>query len=466
MSERDRNDEYDAPEFELGGDDGDAIKNRPAAGAAFAESTQELDLDWKGTSAATDFLGIEGDVRTDEVPAPIGAGLDTSGTAGLPADSWLHGIEDREEEALQQAQAAAEATETETRSNDHARLEGIRERVSGTGVGFPLKKVLAACVVLALAAGGAWYWKKLRDQRAQTTPVEVATQPTPGRPNTKKPAASTKPAPTVVGTQPEVEPPTNSDPTDPTAVVPLDPAAGPEAGSTDPVPTSEPVAVTPTIQFPDSTNTEPVSITATHPEPSTVDPNPVSLPTQVRALPESTNPIPGALRRATEADFANIWREQAVPLNAIAGDRRLRTVNVGQVRVMLDSGEYFEGALYAVGENRVWLDLDLGRISFEGTTVREITRIAAPASAVGAAKKGPDLSGLPHVEARLPGGWMSGRLVGREGNTVTLVTDDGIRMVIETDEVRPITARKTRVVGTVEKLGGFTGKPAGEPKKP
>ena len=81
-------------------------------------------------------------------------------------------------------------------------------------------------------------------------------------------------------------------------------------------------------------------------------------------------------------------------------------------------------------------------------------------------KTGQDLSGLPHVEVRLPGGWLAGRLVGREGNIVTIVTDYGIRMVIETDEVRPITARRTRVLGTVEKLGGFTGKPVEASKKP
>jgi hypothetical protein len=161
-----------------------------------------------------------------------------------------------------------------------------------------------------------------------------------------------------------------------------------------------------------------------------------------------------------------MWREQSVPLEAITGEQRLRTLNVGQVRVMLDSGEYFEGLLYAVGQNRVWLDLDLGRIAFEAATVREITRIPIPASTTVNGKKGPDLSLLPHVEVRLPGGWQAGRLIGREGNTITLVTDDGIRMVIESDEVRPITARKTRVLGTVEKLGGFTGKPAEAPKKP
>jgi hypothetical protein len=266
-----------------------------------------------------------------------------------------------------------------------------------------------------------------------------------------------------VGTKTVVEASTNTVPLDPNpepvVVVPDDPTSGPETPPSIPEPV---VAVTPPITFPDSTATDPAANTA--PIKIAPSPVPVSLPTNLRVPPASTTPIPGAVRRATEEDFAGFWREQSVPMEAIAGERRLRTINVGQVRVMLDSGEYFEGALYAVGQQRVWLDLDLGRIAFEAAAVRDITRITTPANAIG--KKGQDLSGLPHVEVRLPGGWMAGRLVGREGSTVTLVTDNGIRMVIESDEVRPISARKTRVLGTVEQLGGFTGKPAEAPKKP
>ncbi len=193
------------------------------------------------------------------------------------------------------------------------------------------------------------------------------------------------------------------------------------------------------------------------------EPPPVS--SKFRVLSPSAEPIPGAVRRATEDDFANVWLQSAVPMDAITGERRLRTINVGPVRVMLSNGEFFEGALYAVGQDRVWLDLDLGRISFEAATVRDITRIPVPAGASGKVK-GLELSGLPHVEVLLPGGWIAGRLVGREGRSVTLVTDTGIRMVVETDEIRPITPRRTRVLGPVEKLGGLPGLTPEAPKKP
>ncbi len=463
MSEREVNDEYGASNFELGGLGGDATRNRPAAGATFAESTQELNLDWKGSSAATDFLGIEGDTRGDSIPAPIGSGLDTSGTAGLPADSWLHGIEGRDDEAAEVAAAATAAKGAASKTHAHSALEAIREKATRKSGGL-LTKLVAACVVIALAGGGAWYWKK--HMAGSTPPVEVATNPAPTKPPQKKPVPTPTNPTGVVATNPTGVTPTNTDPlvpgAEPTATTTDDPAVVVVTETTIELPPFEPVA--PTVTFPSST--EPVSVTSAKNPSAHPTAVPVSLPTNLRVPPSSTTPLPGAVRRATEEDFANLWREQSVPMEAITGERKLRTVNVGQVRVMLDSGEYFEGALYAVGQKRVWLDLTLGRIAFEAAVVRDITRIAAPASSIPIGKKGADLSGLPHVEVRLPGGWMAGRLVGREGDKVTLVTDDGIRMVIETDEVRPLTAHKTRVLGSVEKLGGFTGKPVQAAQKP
>ena len=118
--------------------------------------------------------------------------------------------------------------------------------------------------------------------------------------------------------------------------------------------------------------------------------------------------------------------------------------------------------------NRVWLNLDLGRISFEAATVREMKRISAPSAKVALGKKKPEeLAGLPHVEVRMPGGSITGRMVGREGNRITLVTDDGMRTILDSSDVRPVTERRTRVLGTVEKLGGApapkTPPPAPEP---
>lgn len=449
MSERDTIHDPNEPEFELGDVADDTIRNRPATGAAFAQSPQEVDLDWKGSSAATDFLGIEGETRVDEIPAAIGSGLDTSGSGGLPADSWLHDIED--------VSATTGAQANGQRAENGARLEAIHEKVtaaSGSSSGF-YKLLAAAIFVLIGSAAGWWYWKKQHAASTTPAPVEVATKPHPvTQPKPSVPVKQPTSAPTEPrGTTPK--PPVDGEPapvvpvggpTDPVAVEPVTPST-PDVAVIPETPDAPTTAITPTIQFPSPGAVEPVATTKPTESPAT--------PSNFRVLPPSSEPIPGAVRRATDDDFANVWLESAVPLDAITGERRLRTINVGPVRVMLSNGEYFEGALYAVGQDRVWLDLDLGRISFEAATVRDITRIPVPAGASGKVK-GLELSGLPHVEVLLPGGWIAGRLVGREGRSVTLVTDTGIRMVVETDEVRPITPRRTRVLGPVEKLGGLS----------
>jgi hypothetical protein len=439
MSERDQYDENNPPDFEMGVVDGDETRNRPAMGATLADSTQELDLDWKGNSAATDFLGIDGDPRGD-----VATG---TGGPGLPNDSWLHGIE---AQAGQPAPAAATATAADDDQPEAPQAAPRSKREPLPPVRSPWTRIVAAVFVLALAGGGGWYyWKTQHETHPQPNPVDVATKPT--KP-TKTPVTKTTPKPTPVTT------------TDPVAVTPVN-TEPVDVNPTPADPVEIPIVTTPEVAV--TTETPIVDPTSVTPPTTPVTNNtPTSTPSTFRVPPPSATPIPGAVRRATEDDFANMWREEAVPLEAISGTVRLRTLNVGQVRVILDSGEYFEGQLYAVGQDRVWLDLDLGRIAFEAGSVRNITRIARPAASKTPGQKRPDLSGLPHVEVRLPGGWMPGRLVGREGNTITLVTDDGIRMVIESDEVRPITGRMTRVLGTVDKLGGFTGKPAAEPKKP
>lgn len=465
----DREPYFDSNASEQAFDDAlcDPTRNRPAAGAAYAQSPQEVNLDWKGTSAATDFLGIESDSRVGEVPAAIGSGLDTSGGAALPSDSWLHGIQEGDvvTPPPPTPPSNVEAVRKGQRQEQENRLESIREKAGDSDRSLRLVKLGSiALVLVACAAAGYWYWKKSHQPAATIPPItEVAQKPGPKKAGPKKtPEPGPKLAPIVANepgdTQPPAEQPIEAvQPPTPT------PLSGPDEPDL-PIDTTpgDPVAVAPTIQFPPK---KPLEVTPTIDPNATAAAEPVAPPTTFRVPARSNEPLPGAVRRATEEDYANLWLESSVPMDKIGGERRIRTVSVGSVRVMLDNGEFFEGVLYAVGQNRVWLDMDLGRISFEGATVREITPMPKEAAA-GSKQKGPDLSGLPHVEVRLPGGWITGRLVGREGPMVTLVTDTGIRMVVETDEVRPITAKKTRILGSVEKLGGpvpAAGPPARKP---
>jgi hypothetical protein len=157
------------------------------------------------------------------------------------------------------------------------------------------------------------------------------------------------------------------------------------------------------------------------------------------------------VRVANENDYADLWLETTIPTEAIPGEKRLRTLNVGRVRALLDNGEYFEGNLYAVGQNRIWIQMDLGRISFDAAIVKELTpNGGAISSQMAQAKAAAALAALPHVEVSIPGGTLSGRLIGQSDGFVTLISDSGMRCTVESDDVHPVTKNNSRVVGTVE----------------
>jgi hypothetical protein len=467
MSERDRNQalgEGGEDEFAEGPADREPTPQRTSA----SQAEHEPDSNWQGTTGATDFLGLDGDLRLD--PASSGSsvdsfpGLSNSGEAPV-LDSWLMEIEG----GAPAASATAESAEGELDEYAATGEEGDESDPSAPALAEPparsrfAAQLLAVAVVVALCGGGAWYWQQQHNASTPAAPVEVATKPTPKstpKPKVPAPAHDTTPTtgpvtdPTATSTQPDTTPDTTTSPTvtmpDPSAHAPTDPAGvNPDkpATGTKSNPETSPIDFTPgqlTITFPPPTPTPPA-----HVQP----PTPVAKTEPRTTVPTKGGTMPGTVRRATEADFADLWREPRIPTELFQNDRRIRTLNVGRVRALVIGGEYFEGTLYAVGQGRIWLDVELGRISFEATTVREITQLPPlPVATNLKAKKADDLAALPHVEVRLPGGSVTGRLVGQDGRRVTLITDEGLRTVIESDDVRPVTARNTRVIGTVKEL--------------
>lgn len=143
-----------------------------------------------------------------------------------------------------------------------------------------------------------------------------------------------------------------------------------------------------------------------------------------------------------------MWLETTIPTEAIRGPTRLRTLNVGVVRLQLTNGEYVEGGLHAVGEARVWLDVPLGRMSFAAGDIRELTQIVGsqgqplPPGAQA-------LAGLKKVEVLMPGGSLTGRILDRQGDNVTFVTEAGMRLRVEALDVRPVSTGGSRLVGPV-----------------
>jgi hypothetical protein len=150
-----------------------------------------------------------------------------------------------------------------------------------------------------------------------------------------------------------------------------------------------------------------------------------------------TAPPPNSkLRHATESDLAGIWEGSVIPMDSIGAPSRLLTPGVGRVRVVIQRGEVFEGVLYAVGQNRVWLDTDLGRLALLSDQLQRIEHLSSTGGTPGLGARGSqDLAGLPRVRVRTPGGTFYGKVIARDDGTVTLITDEGARILLETKDV-------------------------------
>jgi hypothetical protein len=152
---------------------------------------------------------------------------------------------------------------------------------------------------------------------------------------------------------------------------------------------------------------------------------------------------PGELRFATKEDLANVWGSTAIPMEAIDGAERMVTPTVGVVRVVLTSGEIFDGRLYAVGQGQVWIETDFGRLALSGHRVREIDTVVLE-------KQAKEVEQLPRMRVRTPGGLFFGKVLARDDVHVTLLLDSGGRITLESNDVEPAPLGDIRVVGPVK----------------
>lgn len=450
------------------------IGNRPAHGAREAHSPQAADSGWQPGAGATDFLGLEPDLR--------GGAANSEG----PTESWLFDIEqndqagayaqsttavetriDEDEEATEYASTEPDADEFgDTDEPIDAGLDDAGESEDDSS--FPAEparrgpsRVLAAVAILALLSAGGWYGWQHYGQRVMnkfglsTFGLETAsTQPARPTPSVAPPSARPKPAQPIAKTPGAVTPPVERDPA---PVAETDPAPTSELGSPDPT-TSEtdPQAVATTIEIPPTVGEprESTPSTVVQPEPPAPAPEPslvrgANAPAKDPELPGGA-PGPGGGRHATSSDWAGMWLESTIPVDAIHGPTRLRTINVGLVRAELVNGEFVEGRLQAVGESRIWLDVKLGRLAFDAIDIRHLVQI------VGAQGQPLPLgtqavAGLPRVEVLLPGGTLTGHVLAREGDRVTFLTEDGMRMRVDALEVRPVANGRSRLIGPAAK---------------
>jgi hypothetical protein len=219
-----------------------------------------------------------------------------------------------------------------------------------------------------------------------------------------------------------------------------DPETSPTAGGT-PVPPVPSDSTDPTGSVPSGGH-----VATTDPVVPAVDASGAGAPPQADAqVGELLQSAPDfeAMSWVNPDDLDMIWRGTTIPREAITSPAKVLMPRVGAVRVHMRTGEIFEGRLYAVGQNRVWLDTEPGRLGLDGDTVARFERL--PVENPGVTNLSQIVNGK-RVAVRVPGGTLYGRVLSMDGGRVTLVTDDGGRVSLVDPVIEPIGTSRAIVV--------------------
>lgn len=160
--------------------------------------------------------------------------------------------------------------------------------------------------------------------------------------------------------------------------------------------------------------------------------------------------LPGAanngVRVAGVKDLQSVWDGDSVPMDRIDAKTKVLTPNVGNVRVKLKTKDVFEGRLYAVGENSVWLEGSFGRMGLDHARIAEIERLGGDTASAGAAKGGEVAAASDRVRVKTPGGLVFGKVVSRDDTKATVVTDAGLRLTVDAKDVEAVTTAPKLVI--------------------
>jgi hypothetical protein len=146
---------------------------------------------------------------------------------------------------------------------------------------------------------------------------------------------------------------------------------------------------------------------------------------------------------ASEDQLELIWRGSSVPMEAVFAPARTLMPRVGNVRIFTDSGDVFEGRLYAVGQERVWIDGAPGRIGLDGKRVERIEVLPLEGDLSKGAE--PPAKGK-RVRVRVPGGMLYGHVLKIEGEEVILALDDGGKVRVQSARVENLGPGRAVVV--------------------
>lgn len=396
--------------------------NRPASGARRATPGEVLTQGFQGAENAGDFLGLDVEFAGSQDPnAGFGGNLDLVPPPGTYDPSQV--VEPAPLPDSDPVQDFAQAPSAFEFGEDLGSEEGEALEAT-TSSRTPM--LVAALAVAALTAGGVFYGPKLYKSltsgsdipRTASTPRTPPTprrgDPTPAPAPTDTPLVAADPLtdpltdPMVPVETPVVEPETTFDPVVPLlAGGPTTPAGDPTASPIDPllVATGGPVAPAGDTAFPD---------------------------------------LGGAAFDWAGSDTLElIWRGSEVPLEAVRAPAKTLMPRIGQVRVFTTTGDVFDGRLYAVGENRVWIDAAPGRIGIDGEQVERI-EVLPPSTGV---QGEVELAGGKRVRATVAGGQLYGRVLKMDGENVTLALDDGGRVRVKASDLEDLGTGRVVVVG-------------------
>ncbi len=190
---------------------------------------------------------------------------------------------------------------------------------------------------------------------------------------------------------------------------------------------SQSVPVAPTVAAPTPAHvpSEPVQAPAVASREGSLDASDVLLPPA---------PING-VRVAQGKDMDTIWTGETVPMDRVDAPVKVMTPLVGNVRVHLKTKEVFEGRLYAVGENSVWIEGPFGRMGLANERIASVDKVEPPPGA-GATSKDPKAAPKnDRVKLKTPGGIVFGKLISSDGPKSMVVTDSGLKLTVDTKEL-------------------------------
>ncbi len=470
--------------------------NRPADGAARADSLQQVEGSWKSADGATDFLGLD----ADGAPAPAPADAALTSAASSPTGSTQDWLFSREHASAAEAQASTSVGELEPPAEgvldenagfaqttsveageipSHATLnDALAEVLPESEEGDPLADVpapesevepdpvitprrtrrtqwlVAAGLLVCLGSAVGWQLWLRRGSTHEPAPSAPVVANTKG--GTKHPGSEH--GTTLVQDTRPTTPVPPSPPPRPDPVVGDSGASSPAQGTGTVEPVANPVATSQPTPEPADPAAGAVAIREPAPEPAHAEPgsplgyspNSIGSSAPSTALPPVA--LPKGARRPGAGELASTWSGNTIPFDSIDGERQLCTPRVGAVRVLLKNGEHLQGHLHSVGQGRLSVDIALGRMTIDYRDVHELARIQeSDLSKKPSAGLPEETAGLAYVCARVPNGTITGWLVSQDRGKLTLITESAKKVTIDDEGFEPVSKGKARILGALAK---------------